>query len=535
MPGRLGVDFGTSNTVLAVWDESRREGVPLEIVEYSRIVRYRQGGQAAEEISIIPSLIHYAADRRRWIGQQVIGCDLNESERTFRWMKRYIGHRSPLKIEVDGRSISHYDAGREFLGAVLTFAVDLLDCRGEEIGLTVPVEAFEHYEHWLTGVVEDAGLPRFRLIDEPSAAALGYGAFLEPGSVYLVFDFGGGTLDVSVVVIENPLTTHGQRCRVLGKAGAEIGGAIIDQWLFQDALRQADRMDSDDEIRLSSRAILSACERAKERLSFQDQADIEVPLNSASASLKASFSRALLDALLDRHEGFRQIDKTIRRALNAAHERGYTEDQIKEVFLVGGSSMIPAVQRTVQRFFGRERVRLQRPLDAVARGAAAFVAGVDFQDFIQHDYALRFLESQATGEYAYRPLVARGTPYPTSEPVARIVVKASHDRQTQLGLAIFEIAEGQVLSGEQALELVFDPSGAARMTQVNPDDADRRQRFWVNEAAPTFLHADPPAKQGEPRFEVEFGIDGNKRLLVTARDLMTKRLVLKDFPVVELN
>lgn len=534
MPGRLGVDFGTSNTVLAVWDEARREGVPLHMEEYSRTVRYRQGGQAAEEIAVIPSLIHYTADRRRWLGQQVISRELGESERTFRWMKRYIGHRSPLQIQVDGRSISHYDAGRDFLSAVLTFAVDTLDCRGEEIGLTVPVEAFEHYEHWLTGVVEGAGMPRFRLIDEPSAAALGYGAFLEPGSVYLIFDFGGGTLDVSVVLIENPLTTQGQRCRVLGKAGAEIGGAIIDQWLFQDALRQAGRGDSDDEIRQASRAILAACERAKERLSFQDQAEIEIPLSNAGL-LKATFSRAHLEALFDQHEGFRQVEKTLRRALTAAHERGYGEDQIKEVFLVGGSSMIPAVQRTVQRFFGRERVRLQRPLDAVARGAAAFVAGVDFQDYIQHDYALRFLESHATGEYSYRPLVARGTPYPTREPVARIVVKASHDKQTQLGLAIFEVAEGRPLSGEQSLELVFDPSGAARMTEVSPDEADRRQRFWVNEAAPTFLHAEPPARQGEPRFEVEFGIDSNKRLLVTARDLVTKQIALKDYPVVKLS
>jgi molecular chaperone DnaK len=534
MPGRLGVDFGTSNTVLAVWDESRREGVPLRIAEYSRTIRYRQGGQETEEIAVIPSLIHYAADQRRWLGQQVITRDLHESERTFRWMKRYIGHRSPIQVNVDGRSISHYDAGRDFLSAVLTFAVDSLDCRDEEIGLTVPVESFEHYEHWLTGVVEAAGLPRFRLIDEPSAAALGYGAFLEPGSVYLIFDFGGGTLDVAVIVIEDPTKTHGQRCRVLGKAGAEIGGAIIDQWLFQDALRQADRSDSDDEIRQASRALLSACERAKERLSFQDQADIEVPLSGGGA-LNAVFSRAHLEALVDQHEGFRQVEKTLRRALTAAHERGYTEDQVKEVFLVGGSSMIPAVQRTVQRFFGRERVRLQRPLDAVARGAAAFVAGVDFQDYIQHDYALRFLESQGSGEYAYRPLVARGTPYPTREPIARIVVKASHDKQTQLGLAIFEIAEGRPLSGEQTLELVFDPSGAARMTQVSPDEADRRHRFWVNEAAPTFLHAEPPAKQGEARFEVEFGIDGNKRLLVTARDLLTKQIMLKDYPVVKLS
>ena len=65
--------------------------------------------------------------------------------------------------------------------------------------------------------------------------------------------------------------------------------------------------------------------------------------------------------------------------------------------------------------------------------------------------------------------------------------------------------------------------------------AERRQRFWVNEAAPTFLDAEPPAKKGEPRFEVEFGIDGNKRLLVTARDLLTKQIVLKEYPVVKLS
>ena len=269
-------------------------------------------------MAVIPSLIHYDADGRRWLGQQVIARELVESERTFRWMKRYIGHRSPAQINVDGRSISHYDAGRDFLSAVLTFAVASLDCRDEVIVLTVPVEAFEHYEHWLTGVVEAAGMTRFRLIDEPSAAALGYGACLEPGSVYLIFDFGGGTLDVSVILIDDATKTNGQRCRVLGKAGAEIGGASIDQWLFQEVLRQAGRSDSDNEVRAASRALLVACERAKEQLSFRDQAEIETPLADGTV-LQAKFSRAHLEALLDRHEGFRQIEKTVRRALLAAH------------------------------------------------------------------------------------------------------------------------------------------------------------------------------------------------------------------------
>ncbi|MBI3951490.1 MAG: Hsp70 family protein [Acidobacteria bacterium] len=132
-----------------------------------------------------------------------------------------------------------------------------------------------------------------------------------------------------------------------------------------------------------------------------------------------------------------------RRAINAARERGYAEESIKAVLMVGGSSLIPSVQKTVRRIFGAERVMLKRPLDAVARGAAAFVAGVDFYDHIQHDYAIRHINS-------------------------------------------------------------------------------------------TFLPANPPAKQAEARFQVEFSIDGNKRLLVTARDLKTRRITHRDYPVVKL-
>src|SRR5207244_2653012 len=161
MPGRLGIDFGTSNTVVAVWDEARKEGVPLHVPDYGRQLQYRRGDRGTESISLIPSLIHYAAGNRRWIGQQVFSHDLAHPARTF------------------------------------------------------------------------------RLIDEPSAAALGYGAHVQPGQVYLIFDFGGGTLDVAVVLIEDTASESGEpgrRCRVLGKAGADVGGMSIDQWLFQEVL-----------------------------------------------------------------------------------------------------------------------------------------------------------------------------------------------------------------------------------------------------------------------------------------------------------
>jgi molecular chaperone DnaK (HSP70) len=529
MSGRLAIDFGASNTLVAVWDQERREGVPLHIPDYGRFLSHRE-----EQISVVPSLIYYATDRRRWIGDQVLQRELHQSERAFRWMKRYIANRSPVKKRIDGREISHFDAGRDFLAAVLALAAAELNLGDEEVALTVPVEAFEHYEDWLTGVAEAVGMARFRLIDEASAAALGYGAHIQPGQAYLIFDFGGGTLDVAVVLIEEEQgAPPRRRCRVLGKAGADLGGSTIDGWLFQEVLRQNNRDDADDEIRQLSRALLIECEQAKERLSERDRADVSVVNPATGAALAAEFTQRQFEDLLDRHELFVEINQTIRRALKAAGERGYPEDHIVSALMVGGSSLIPSAQKTLQRIFGRERVMLNRPLDAVARGAAAFVAGVDFYDHIQHDYAVRWVDPQK-GDYDYRVIVSRGTPYPTSGPVTRITVKASHDGQRQLGIAIFEISERRRRSGGGAVELVFDPSGAARLVQLSPDEEDRRTYFWLNEHTPTFLDADPPGSRGEPRFEVEFKVDQNKRLLITARDLKTGRVTHLDYPVVKL-
>jgi molecular chaperone DnaK len=534
MPGRLAVDFGTSNTVLAVWSAQQKEGVPLHLAEVGREITYRRGDQGGETISIIPSVIHYAPANRKWLGNQVFKHNLFDSERTFRWMKRYISRRSPVKTRVDDRDISPADAGCDFLSVLLTLAAGEIKLQEEEVAFTVPVEAFEHYENWLREVVEAAGIHRFRVIDEPSAAALGYGVPIQPGDVYLIFDFGGGTLDVAIVLIEEVKDeVGGRRCRVLGKAGADIGGATIDGWLFAEILRQNACSDADETVRPLSRLLLSECERAKERLSFQEEAPIRVTHPESGKVIEGLLTRRTLEELFDAHGAFTQIDRTIRRALMDSRERGYDEGQVKSVLMVGGSSLIPAVQQIVQRIFGRDRVRLQRPLDAVARGAAAFVAGIDFYDHIQHDYAIRSVVPPK-GEYEYRRIVSRGTPYPTHEPLTRITVKASHDGQTQLGLAIFELGEKGLATERSGVELVFDPHGSARLRNLSPEEEERRYYFWINEHNPTFLNADPSALKGEPRFGVEFGIDANKRLLITVQDLKTKNWVLRNHPVVQL-
>jgi molecular chaperone DnaK len=526
MPGRLAVDFGTSNTVLAVWDESADEGIPLRVPDYGRVDPH--SGEPT-----IPSLIHYADDGRIWIGDQVLSKTLETSNLTFRDMKQYISRRSPVAKNLNGRRITHGDAGREFLSAVLAFAQAELSIQDEEVVFTVPVEAFEHYVDWLTGVAESAGMPRFRLIDEPSAAALGYAANIQPNDVYLVFDFGGGTLDVAIVIIEGEVSTsQGRRCRLLGKAGTDLGGATIDQWLYQEVLRQNNLTSSDEEIQMLTRQLLSECEAAKMRLSFNDRADVTAMNHETGAVVAGDFTRSQFETLLDNNGAFKKINDTIKRAFKLAIEQGYDEDNIKAVLMVGGSSLIPSVQRLVKQRFGNERVKLDRPMDAVARGAAAFVAGVDFYDHIQHDYAIRHV-SPKTADYDYRIIVKSGTPYPSSEPIAQLTVKSTYEGQSQLGVAIFEIGEKRG-SSEQAVELVFDPSGAARIMNITADEAERRTRFWMNESTPTFLTADPPASQGESRFQVEFNIDGNKRLLITARDLRTSKLILKDYAVIKL-
>lgn len=523
MTGRLGIDFGTSNTVIAAWNDAQQDSHTVHIPDLG----YQHDG-----ISVIPSLIHYDTDNRRWLGQQVVDRHLKRSRRTFRWMKRYITHRSPLKVRIDGQPISPREAGQTFLSNVLVFAAEAHHLSDEEVAFTVPVEAFEHYEAWLTDVASAAGMPRFRLIDEASAAALGYGAHIQPGDVYLIFDFGGGTLDVSVILIDDVAQQDqsGRRCRVLGKAGVELGGVVFDQWLFQWVLTQHNRSDADEDIRAISNALLVECERAKEILSTEEHAIIDATLAETGEHLHATLSRADFESLLDEREVYTQIDRTIRRAINTARERGYQEDDIKAVLMVGGSSQIPSVQTTVRRIFGRSRVLLHRPLDAVARGAAAFVAGVDFYDHIQHDYAVRYVD-RTQNAYNYRVIVPRGTPYPSAEAVARLTVKASYAEQTALGVAIFEMGDAPQ-AGSQGMELVFDPDGAARMVAIQPDE--ERHLFWMNEHNQTFLHAEPPAQQGQPRFEVEFRVDANKRLLITARDIQTGQWIYQSHPVVKL-
>lgn len=525
MAGRLAIDFGTSNTRAALWDEGAGEGVPLTVPDISRRLRMRVNKEVIET-TFVPSVIHYDGDRT-WIGRQVREQGRLEADATFRWMKRYISNRLPLPRQVNGREISFFEAGADFLTRVIDYADSAIGLGDEEVAFTVPVEAFEHYQEWLTGVCEEAGIRRYRLLDEASAAALGYGVSIQADDVYMVFDFGGGTLDVSIVRIEGE-GTGGKRCRVLGKGGGEVGGTVIDQWLYEDLLERAGKEPED--VRHISSLLLMEVERAKIELSSKDRAEVTVADPETGAVLGAEYSRTSFEDLLEDRGLYATIQGAMDRAMAEARERGFEKKHISAVLLVGGSSLIPSVRRAVRQLF-EKRVHYHRPLDAVALGGAAFVGGVDFYDHIQHDYALRHYNRQI-GDYDFLVIVPAGTPYPTEKPIQKLTVKASHDEQEFLGLDIYEVSQQCAVDDGSRVDLVFDESGGARLQKR--EDPEETSNFWVNEKCPTFIHAQPRANKGEKRFPVQFTIDGSKRLCVTVRDNQTGRTLLRDHPVVKL-
>ncbi len=528
MSGRLAIDFGTSNTVIALWDASSRQGIPLHLPGYARVEQ-----QGSEPVAVVPSVIHYGTSGQRTVANEVLAGNLYHSPQTFRWMKRYIMQRNPTRQRVHDREISYAEAGSDFLAHVISRTREHAGLDGEEVAFTVPVESFEHYVNWLAKVLGASGIQRFRVIDEPSAAAIGYGIELRPGDVYLVFDFGCGTLDVAVVMIELDHDSNaGCRCRVLGKAGADLGGAEIDKWLYQHVLDTNGIGESDESLKAISRALLVECERAKERLSSELQASISVMNPYTGSVIEADVTRSAFEELLDQHNMYSIVGHTIRRALATSRERGYDLEHIKAALMVGGSSLIPSVQRALHQHFGRERVKLNRPLDAVARGAAAFVAGMRFTDHIQHDYAIKHLNPRSK-TYEYRVLVKRGTQYPTGNAVDEFYITASADNQSEFGINIYELSETACRSED--FELQFDENGTPRLVPVNPNDMDSRRLFWMNERQPTFLTAESPARAGQTVFRLSFGIDQNKRLLVTAKDVRTGTIVRKDYPVVRLS
>ena len=534
MTARIGIDFGTANTVVARWDDARGRGEPIPL---DGIDLTRSAGSGVRQ-RVVPSLVAYShTGGQRWLGAQVSERPelLSDPDVTvFQSTKSSVtGRAIDIARTVGDRKIKARDAATAFLGDVTALAVLAVGAEDLEIVATAPVEAFDTYRDWLVREVgAGIGAVRLRVVDEATAAAVGYSARMSPGDVFCVFDFGAGTLDVSVVRVEEPGPAGGSGVRAIAKVGLDLGGNHVDALLADHAATETG-LPHGDPVTYNRvfRRLLLAAEAAKVELTTAEHADLAATDPVTGRRHHVRITRSGFERLLRDKDILGRVNRALRKALENAAAKGYPADGFAGVFLVGGTSLIPAVQDLVHLQFEPDKVHLDRPLEAVAAGAAGIAGGRELHDHIQHDYAIRHVE-QASGTYSFEPLVTAGTPYPTAEPVRSITIKAIHHGQRRMGLAIYELTHAT--GGGADLEIVFDARGGARTVAVTPQQRQERTTLWLNEDSPTFLEANPPAAAGVDRFRLDFRIDAQKRLTVSAFDIERRAWVLDGHPVVQL-
>jgi molecular chaperone DnaK (HSP70) len=538
MTTRIGIDFGTANTVVARWDEARSVGEPIPL---AGIDLNREATPGVLQ-RVVPSLLAYshADEKRRWVGAQVLADPellTRPDVSVFQSTKSAVtGRVADIPRTVGTRKITARAAATQFLRDVTALTTLTVGADDLEIVATAPVEAFDKYRDWLVGEVGDGlGGTRLRVVDEATAAAVGYSGRMSPGDVFCVIDFGAATLDIAVVRVANPDSARkGPAVRTISAAGVDLGGNHVDALLAEHAGAAA-RLPLGDPIAANRvfRQLLRGAEAAKIALTRAAEATIEAADPATGRVYRTEITRAEFDKLLRDNDVLGRVNRVLRRTLDGAAAKGYPTDSIGAVFLVGGSSLLPAVQDLVRLQFDPSTVHSDRPLEAVAAGAASIAGGYELHDHIQHDYAIRHV-SRRSGGYEFEPLVASGTAYPTPEPVKTLTVKAIRDGQRQFGLAIYERAHATFRDAGADLEIVFDAGGGARAVPVTAQAKQERAMVWLNEDRLTFLEADPPAAAGADRFRLEFRVDAQKRLTVTAFDLHRGIVVLDRQPVVRL-
>ena len=550
--GRVSIDFGTASTVLARFNESTGQAESLLIPGISSEMRYRTSAGGPEQaVHFIPSMIHYA-QAETLVGDQVLSRGLADHRDTFRWMKRSLAQGVTKRRKTTQGFKSYREAGTDFLSLVLRYVSDRVSFEEDEFTFTLPVEAFEDFQDWLRTVAEGLGLRRVRFLDEPTACVAGTLGACRQDDRFLVFDFGCGTLDVSAVRID--LAGAGDRKAIqLGKAGCDLGGMDLDQWIAEDFCR---RHGIEGQERREVEAVVER--RAEEvKIALSDpretEATLSVPLlrGSLGRTLSTSFVRSCAACEPDRASARRDPDlgclgcllaerrppedkgfvervrDTVQRALeNAAVGAGMRKDDLTRVLVTGGTSLVPAVLRLLGELFGG-KVGHERPFDAVARGACqGLVAPI-----LQHDYAIESY-SRDRKRYQFTPFLKRGTAYPTERDAIRYWARGSFEGQTAIGVKVFEVSQVRRRALDEAL---IEADGTLRGGSHVETDLDYIELTAKN---PTFIVADPPASlaRDRERFFCTFWVDGNRTLRITVKDLHhnAPRTLLLEHPVVRL-
>jgi molecular chaperone DnaK (HSP70) len=532
MGHKLAIDFGTTNSVIARWNEEKN--VP-EVVTVSGLSGLSTDGL----MPVIPSLIyiHDGKTSKVSIGQHVRdqGLDQKQDNRLFRNFKRgIVASPAPEPRLIDDTLWADRDAGRSFVRSV----IDSMPYKSDQIDqlvLTAPVASFEGYLAWLNEVIDHFEPEKIRIVDESTAAALGY-AVTKPGAVVLVFDFGGGTLDLSLVQLpENREKTGGVLARlrkgnaaqhsakVIAKAGRIIGGSDVDQWLLGEVLRRTGLTPKDLGVDYAS--ALTLCEQAKITLSTHEQTIIA--FEAAGKNYSVTITREELETLLEENGFYTALRRVVDKVMHVARQRGIFKEDIHYVLLVGGTSLMPSVQKTLGQYFTDMAVRADKPFTAVAEGALQVAAGFGLEDYLVHSYGLRYLDP-SSNSHQYDEIIPMGSSYPTPEPI-EVILGAAHDKQESIEFVIGEIDSDSV----SMIEVKYEDGQAVFVAQASNNE---QQIIPLNEAdAVTKLaKLNPVGKPGEDRIKAEFTVDDRRRLRVTVTDIQTHQLLMRDVIVATL-
>jgi len=486
MAKTIGIDLGTTNSVVAVVEG----GDPV-------IIPNEEGGRTT------PSVVAFNEKGERLVGQVAKRQRITNPENTIYSIKRFMGRRykevpeeikqvpfkvtqvsnGDVRIEALGKKYAPPEISALILQKLKKAAEDHLGEKVVKAVITVPAY-FNDSQRKATkdaGVI--AGLEVERIINEPTAAALAYGMEKKKDETIAVYDFGGGTFDISILEVGEGIievkSTNGD---------THLGGDDIDQrvqdWLVTEFKKDSGIDLSKDKMALQR--LKEAAEKAKMELSTTMETEINLPFVTADASgpkhLLMKLSRSKLEQLMDD-----LVQRTVEPCKQALKDAGLKPENIDEVILVGGSTRIPKVQELVKDLFGKEPHKGVNPDEVVAAGAAiqgAVLAG-DVKDVLLLDVTPLTLGIETLGG-VFTKMITRNTTIPTKK--AEIFSTAADSQPS---------VEIHVLQGEREM--------AANNRTLG--------RFH--------LDGIPPAPRGIPKIEVTFDIDANGILHVSAKDMGT--------------
>ena len=484
----IGIDLGTTNSVVAVM-----EGGEPQVITNS------EGGRTT------PSVVAFTKDGNRLVGQVAKRQAVTNPENTLYSIKRFMGRKYdevaseikqvPFKVEkagngdvvidAEGKKHSPPEISAMVLQKLKQSAEDYLGQKVDQAVITVPAYFNDAQRQATKDAGKIAGLEVLRIVNEPTAAALAYGLDKKKDETIAVFDFGGGTFDISILEVGEGVvevkSTNGD---------THLGGDDVDEvlvgWII-DEFKKDQGIDLHND-KMALQRLKEAGEKAKVELSSAMETEINLPFITADQSgpkhLVMKLTRSKFEQLVE--PILKRLMPPVEQAIKDA---GLEAKNIEEIVLVGGSTRIPKVQEMVKEFFGKDPNKTVNPDEVVALGAAvqAGVLGGEKTDILLLDVTPLSLGIETLGG-VMTPMIQKNTTIPTRK--SEIFSTAS-DNQTSV--------EVHVLQGERPMAGDNKTLGKFHLVGI------------------------PPAPRGVPQVEVTFDIDANGIVNVSAKDVGTGR------------